>query len=224
MMTVVGMGAGVALYMSAPQQVYAYPCTVDTINNARIQKSTAQAELLIAQSNQAAADAAVAAAKANGVTGLELTILTDQATNSANLVHAAIDKVNNTQKYIENATNRLYWEDEFIANMDKWKNQVTVDQARAEADFAQKEAANATMLVERTNQSIASQTLLATDNAAIQAQIDTMNASLPGLIADAAAKTAAANEKAEIVKTLEQTLDRKWDSGEDWYYDHMVLK
>lgn len=224
LLAVTGVCLGAALFMAVPEKTYAYPCTVDAINTAKAQKAAAEAELLAAQNNKAAADARVLAAKANGASELELTQATDAAATAGNLVRAAVDKVNNAQAYIDNASNRLYWEDEYIAVMGKWKNQTTVDQARYAADFAQKEANNAAMFLEQTRKNIASQSLLAAGNPAIQSQIDAMNAALPGLIADAAAKSAAANEKAAIAKTLEQTLDRKWDSGEDWYYDHMVLK
>lgn len=224
LMAATGVCLGAALFMAVPEKTYAYPCTVDAINTAKAQKAAAEAELLAAQNNKAAADALVAAAKANGASQLELTQATDAAATAENLIRAAVDKVNNAQAYIDNATNRLYWEDEYIAVMGKWNNQVTVDQARYAADFAQKEANNAAMLLEQTTKNIASQSLLAAGNPAIQAQVDAMNAALPGLTADAAAKAAIAADKAAAAKTLEQTLDRKWDSGEDWYYDHMVLK
>ncbi len=210
--------------IAIPVSVAAYPSTINTINEAKALKAAYEAELAQAQAAKAVADAAYASCVARGSSQLEIQQAYFNATNAANIVKGCIEKVNNAQAFINNASNRLYWEDEYIRVMGLWANQVTVDQARSEADFAAKQAANAAMLVDNTKKAIASQSQLAAGNPAIQAQVDALKAQLATLEADAANKAAIAAEKKAIATNLEQTMPRKWDSGQDWYYDHMVLK
>ncbi|MCR4739204.1 MAG: hypothetical protein K5886_02955 [Lachnospiraceae bacterium] len=221
---VMGLCFAAAGVFAFPNNVSAYPSTVNTINEAKAIKAACEAELANAQAAKAAADAAYASCVANKASQLEIEKAYFNAVNAANVVKGCVEKVNNAQAFINNASNRLYWEDEYIRVMGLWANQVSVDQARSEADFAAKQAANAAALVENTKKAIASQTLLAAGNPVLQAQVDTLKVQLAAYEADAAGKAAVAAEKKAAAANLEQNLPRKWDSGEDWYYDNMVLK
>lgn len=206
LMAATGFCLCTALFLLVPQKTYAYPCTIDLINEAKAQKSAAEAELLAAQNNKIAADAAVTAAKASGASQLVLQQAYDNASNAANLVRAAVDKVNNAQAFIENAQERLAAEDEYEANVVKWNNQVTIANAKEAATTAKEIADTAASLITIVRQNIASLTSQLAVSPSLQTQIDQLNASLPSLEADYAANLADANEKAAIADYLEKTL------------------
>ncbi len=206
LMAVTGVCFGVVLFVAVPEKAYAYPCTIDIINSARAQKSAADAELLAALANQAAANQAVTAVKASGASQLELQQAYDNASTAANLVHAAVDKVNNAQAFIDNATKRLATEDEYEANVVKWGNQVKIANAKHEATYAKQVADYAAAVVAATKQGIASRASQISVSPSLQGQMDSLTASLPALEADAAAKLVIANEKAAIVANMKATL------------------
>lgn len=206
LMAVTGICFGAVLFVAVPQRAYAYPCTIDIINNAKAQKSAAAAELLAAQANQAAANQTVIALKASGASLLEVQQAYDNASTAANLVRVAVDKVNNAQAFIDNATKRLAAEDEYEANVVKWNNQVKIANAKHEATYAKQAADYAAAVLAITRQDIASRASQLAISPSMQGQIDLLTATIPALEADAAAKLAVANEKAAIVANMEATL------------------
>lgn len=206
LMAVTGVCFGAVLFLAVPQKAYAYPCTIDIINDAKAQKSVADAELLAAQVNQAAADQAVTALKASGASQFQLQQAYDNASMAANLVRTAVDKVNNAQAFIDNATKRLATEDEYEANVIKWANQVKIANAKHEATYAKQAADYAAAVLAVTRKDIASRASQLSISPSMQGQIDLLTASLPALEADAVAKLAVANEKAAIVTNMEATL------------------
>lgn len=206
LIAVTGVCFGAVLFLAVPQKAYAYPCTIDLINEAKAQKNVADAELLAAKANQAAADQAVIALKASGASHLELQKAYDNASIAANLVRAAVDKVNNAQAFIDNATKRLATEDEYEANVVKWGNQVKIAEAKHEATYAKQVSDYAAAVIAITKLDIASRKAQLATSPSMQGQIDLLTASLPALEADAAAKLAIANEKAAVVANMEATL------------------
>ena len=224
MKTLCGVALGAAVMVMTPDIAHAgYQCTYDSINEGKALKAQYEVELAQAKVNKAQADAAVTQLRAQGASQLELLVATDHATNCEHLVRAALDRVNNAQKYIENATNRLYWEDQYMNVMGLWKNQANLDLARQSRDGAKEAYNNAAAAVELTKNCIASQTLLSSANPQMMDMVNQLNAVLAVQEAEAAAKLQVYLEKDAEVKAMEQSMARKWDAGDYEYYEKMVF-
>lgn len=110
------------------------PCTEATLKEFIANKEAADRELLAAQAAKAEADANVAMLKAQGVTGLELLIATDAATNADNVVKAYMGKVSNAQIAIDTIKGRGAVEQYYLDMEVKWKNRAAIDNLLTQID------------------------------------------------------------------------------------------
>lgn len=131
-----GMILAAAVIVATPATVKAQgmPCTEDTLKQFEVNLAAAKQELAVAQAAKAQADANVAALKAQGVTGLELLIATDAATNAGNIVSAYQHKVNGAQASVDSIISRGATEQYYLDMEAKWKNRASLDAIKVQLE------------------------------------------------------------------------------------------
>ncbi|MCI6331940.1 MAG: hypothetical protein MR780_07730, partial [Lachnospiraceae bacterium] len=133
-----GIVLAAAMVVLTPATVKAdgLPCTEDTIKQFSANLEAAKQELSVAIAQKAQADANVAALKAQGVSGLELLIATDAATNAANIVSAYQHKVNGAQASLDSIVSRGKTEQYVLDYEAKVKERCKLDSIKVQLDGA----------------------------------------------------------------------------------------
>ena len=136
--TFAGIILAAAMVILTPATVKAdgLPCTEDTIKQFSANLLAAKQELEVAKAQKAQADANVAALKASGVSGLELLIATDAATNAANIVSAYEHKVNGAQASLDAIVSRGKTEQYVLDYEAKVKERCKLDSIKVQLDGA----------------------------------------------------------------------------------------
>ena len=130
------LAAAMVVFTPATVKADGLPCTEDTIKQFSANLEAAKQELSVAIAQKAQADANVAALKAQGVSGLELLIATDAATNAANIVSAYQHKINGAQASLDSIVSRGKTEQYVLDYEAKVKERCKLDSIKVQLDGA----------------------------------------------------------------------------------------
>ncbi len=177
----------------------AYSCSIDTINAANAQIAAATLNYQAAQATEAAALAKLNTLRATGASELEIATASLAYEQAKNATHWQLDQVNNAKAYLTNITNRANQETALQESYAQLANLTKMQNAKLEADSAQAVAVGVAQQIANIQNTInALKTIVATNPAVYQAQIDALNVQLKALQNELAAKQAIANQKLAV--------------------------
>lgn len=205
----------------------ALPCTYDIINDANSQIAAATAAYEKAKAAEAEALAYFNSVKNDPAhSQLEYDMAALYYTNAVNESKSRLDQINAAKTYLKTITDRELFEDTFAANRAALADLTKLSAAKTDAEGAANIAAAAAKQVQDVERAIAGYTAELPTSPSLQAQIDALNAQLPALKADYAAKQQIANEKAALFENYTKTLNyQNYSVGfEDYQYNREIQR
>ncbi len=205
----------------------ALPCTYDIIDDANGDISVASANYEKAKLAEAQALATFNAVKNDPAhSQLEYEAASLAYSNAVNESKWRLDQLNNAKAYLKNITERAAFEDRFAANRAALADLNKLSAAKADADGAANIASAAAKQIEDVEKAIAGYSSQLATSPSVQPLIDALNAQLPILKADYAAKQQAAKEKAALFETYQKTLNyQSYSVGfEDYQYNREIQR